>query len=89
MENPVSNSAESDFMKKNIPLLLSRYALSYHMEGDCVEYFITDKTTHEDISRALVLSLNRCSKQINVAKFYPDCLSRLNPNTSLPRVFIS
>ncbi|WP_207679691.1 hypothetical protein [Desulfonema magnum] len=59
-------------MKKNVPLLLRRYALSYHKEGDCIEYFITDKITHENISRALVLSLNRYSNQINVAKFYPE-----------------
>ena len=62
----------SKFMQENIPMLLSRYEISYCKEGDCIEYFITDKNTHEQISYALVLSLNRFSKQINVGRFCPE-----------------
>jgi hypothetical protein len=59
-------------MQENIPELLRRYEISYCKEDDCVEYFITDKKTHEQISYALVLSLNRFAKQINVGRFCPE-----------------
>ena len=62
----------SKFMQEKIPKLLSRYEISYCKEDDCIEYFITDKKTHKQISYALVLSLNRFAKQINVGKFYPE-----------------
>ena len=55
-----------------MPTLLNRYDISYCKEGDCIEYFITDKQTHEQISYSLLLSLNRFSKQINVGKFFPE-----------------
>lgn len=65
-------SCMSRFMKKNVPRLLNRYRISYFQEDDCIEYFITDKASEEQISYALVLSLNRTSKEIHVSKFYPE-----------------
>ena len=65
-------SSKSKFAEEKIPLLLSRYALSYRKEDDCVEYFVSNKATKKDISRAVVFSLNRRSKEIYVSKFCPE-----------------
>ncbi len=65
-------SPESNFAKEKILLLLNRYALSYYREDNCVEYFITDKDTGEEISYAVVFSLDNYSKRIHVGKFWPD-----------------
>jgi hypothetical protein len=59
-------------MKKNVPRLLNRYRISYFQEDDCIEYFVTDKDSEEQISYALVLSLDRISKEIHVSRFYPE-----------------
>jgi len=61
----------SKFMQEKLPVFLRRYEISYCKEDDCIEYFIRDKITHEQISYALVLSLNRFAKQINVGRFCP------------------
>jgi len=68
----------SKFMQEKLPVLLRRYEISYCKEADCIEYFITDKSTHEQISYALVLSLNRFSKQINVGRFCPELYKQPN-----------
>lgn len=65
-------SCQSNFAKEKIPLLLIRYELCYHREDNCVEYFIVDKATKKQISRAVIFSLNRGSKQINVSRFCPE-----------------
>lgn len=39
-------SRKSNFVKEKIPLLLARYALCYHREDNCVEYFIKDFHLH-------------------------------------------
>lgn len=65
-------SSESNFAKEKIALPLSRYELHYYKEDDCIEYFIVDKATNRQISRAVILSLDRTSKRINVGKFYPE-----------------
>ena len=65
-------SIESDFAKKNVARLLSRYDLSYYKEDKCIAYFITDKTTNEEISYAIVFSLNRDSKELHVSRFCPE-----------------
>lgn len=65
-------SCKSQFAEDKIALLLRRYELSYCKEDDCVEYFIADKATGIQISRALVFSLNRGSKEINVSRFCPE-----------------
>jgi len=62
----------SRFIKKNVPRLLNRYRISYFQEDDCIEYFITDKDSEEQISYALVLSLDRRSREIHVSRFYPE-----------------
>ncbi|MBW1739658.1 MAG: hypothetical protein JRJ42_00840 [Deltaproteobacteria bacterium] len=70
-------SQESNFVKKNIPRLLRRYKLSYYKENDCIEYFITDNGTKEQISYAIIFSLNRHSKQINVSRFCPELYKQI------------
>ena len=72
MEGSEISSPLSKFMQEKLPMLLRRYEISYCKEADCIEYFITDKKTHEQISYALVLSLNRFAKQINVGRFCPE-----------------
>ena len=61
-----------DFAKEMLPVLLSRFGFLYFQENTCVEYFIIRKKSKEEISRALVFSLNTHSKQINVSSFYPE-----------------
>jgi hypothetical protein len=65
-------SIESDFAKENVARLLSRYELAYYKEDKCIEYFIKDKTTNEQISYAIVFSLNRDSKDLHVSRFCPE-----------------
>ena len=76
---PTMASCMSRFMKKNVPRLLNRYRISYFQEDDCIEYFITDKASEEQISYALVLSLDRTSKEIHVSKFYPELFKQKEP----------
>jgi hypothetical protein len=64
-------STESLFMKENVSRLLSRYELRYYQECNCMEYFITDKGTGEQISYSIVLSLNTHSREIHVNRFCP------------------
>lgn len=65
-------SIESHFAKENVTRLLSRYELAYYKEDKCIEYFITDKTTNEQISYAIVFSLNRNSRELHVSRFCPE-----------------
>ena len=77
MGDPKLASIESPFMKHNIPRLLDRYDLSYYKEDDCVEYFITEKGTAEQMSYAIVFSLNRHSKEIHVSRFCPELYKQI------------
>ena len=70
-------SIESDFAKKNVARLLSRYKLAYYKEDKCIEYIITDKTTHEQVSYAIVFSLNRDSKDLHVSRFCPELYKQI------------
>ncbi len=63
---------QSRFMVEKLPLLLSRFSLSYYLENNCINYFITDKATAKQISYSLVYSLNTFSNQIHVTKYYPE-----------------
>ena len=65
-------SIESHFAKENVARLLSRYEFAYYKEDRCIEYFITDKTTNEEISYSIVFSLNRDSKDLHVSRFCPE-----------------
>lgn len=65
-------SIESPFMKENVSRLLSRYELRYYQECDCIEYFITDKDTGEQVSYSIVLCLDTHSKEIHVSRFCPE-----------------
>lgn len=68
---------ESRFIKENLPRLLSRYRLCYCQEDRCVEYFIIDRKTEKQVSRAIVFSLNTCSKQIHVSRFCPELFKQM------------
>ena len=70
---------ESPFMKINIRVLLSRYDFSFCREDRCIEYFIKDREKLEDISKALIMSLDMIKKNIHVSKFYPELYKQLNP----------
>ena len=69
---PQSACPTSEFIRKTIPLLLDRYNITYLAEGDCIEYFLTDKKTNAEISQNLLISLNRFARQIEVIRFYPE-----------------
>lgn len=70
-------SIESHFAKDNVARLLSRYEFAYYKEDKCIEYFITDKTTNEQISYAIVFSLNRDSKDLHVSRFCPELYKQI------------
>ncbi len=65
-------SLVSKFAKEKIHILLDRYDLFYYQEANCIGYVIADKKTKEQISRAITLSLNRPSQQINIVRFCPE-----------------
>jgi len=62
----------SDFMQQVLPQLLARYQVSCRAEGDCIEYFLTEIASGEEISQNLMLSLNRFARQIEIIRFYPE-----------------
>lgn len=63
---------KSDFMENNTPHFLRRYDLTYSVDECCVDYFLLDHHSHNQVSYALILSLNRYAKQLHVSKFYPE-----------------
>lgn len=65
-------------MKENVSRLLSRYELRYYQECDCIEYFITNKETGEEISYSIVLSLNTHSKEIHISRFCPELYKEID-----------
>ncbi len=71
-------SIESHFAKENVLLLLGRYELSYYQEDNCIEYFIADKNTHEQISYAIIFSLNRDSKELHISRFCPELYKQID-----------
>ena len=78
-ECPQNCLPEPDFMNIHVPELLRRYSISCSAEDNCAEYFLTDRITHEEISRSLVFSLNLFSGQIHVSKFYPEIYKQPDP----------
>lgn len=69
----------SEFIQNTLPLLLSRYTISFLAEGDCIEYFLTDSATDDEISQNLTISLNRFARRIEIIRFYPEL--KKQPNT--------
>ena len=65
-------------MAINMGSLLNRYDFSFFREHCCMEYFITDRRNMEDISKALIISLDLFKKNIHVSKFYPELFKQLN-----------
>jgi hypothetical protein len=65
-------------MKENVSRLLSRYELRYYQECDCIEYFITNKKTAEEISYSIVVSLNIHSNEIHVSRFCPELYTEID-----------
>jgi len=78
-ECPEDFPPESAFMKIHIPELLRRFSVSCSVEDGCIEYFLTDRITSEDISRSLLFSLNLFSGQIHVSRFYPEIYKQPDP----------
>lgn len=64
------------FMRQNLPRLLSRYRIRYAAEGDCMAYFIVSRASGREISRDLMISLNRFSRRIEIIRFYPRFYTR-------------
>jgi hypothetical protein len=73
----MEKNSESSFMRINIGILLSRYDFSFCREDRCMEYFIKDKEKLEDVSKALIMSLDLFKKNIHVAKFCPELYKQL------------
>ena len=65
-------SQASCFAEKNITVMLRRFDFFYFQEDRCIEYFVKKRSSREQISRTVIFSFNQTSKQINVAKFYPE-----------------
>ncbi len=69
----------SEFIRQTLPLLLSRYTISFLAEGDCIAYFLTDNATNDEVSQNLTISLNRFARRIEIIRFYPELNKQ--PNT--------
>jgi len=63
---------ESEFLKENILVLLGRYDLFFCKGKDCIEYFVVDKHTHEQISYDVILCLDRPARRLIVRRFCPE-----------------
>jgi hypothetical protein len=68
----------SDFIRKNVALFLRRYALSFHRENFCIEYFIKRLGSAETISYSLVFSYRPTAKDLHVSKFHPELYRQPN-----------
>ena len=64
---------ESPFIRRNLDLLLRRFALTYNREDFCLEYFILRQNSREIISHSLVFSYNPAIRDLHVSRFHP-CL---------------
>ncbi|MBA2882650.1 hypothetical protein HNR65_003004 [Desulfosalsimonas propionicica] len=64
------------FMRLNLPRLLARYRIRCAAEGDCMAYFIVSRASGREISRDLMISLNRFSRRIEIIRFYPQFYTR-------------
>jgi hypothetical protein len=60
------------FIEQKSFLLVEKYFISCLSQDFCNNYFIKDKITNEVISRELVLTLDKFSKEIHVSRFYPE-----------------
>ncbi|MDY6950556.1 MAG: hypothetical protein SWE60_03520 [Thermodesulfobacteriota bacterium] len=63
---------KSEFLKENILILLSRYDLFYCKGRDCIEYFIEDRHSHEQISYDVILCLDGPGRRLIVRRFCPE-----------------
>ena len=77
--NPfLTTRTESDFIRTNVPLFLDRFALSYHREDFCIEYFINRLNSAETISYSLVFSYSPAAKNLHVSSFHPELYLQSN-----------
>ena len=63
---------ESWFMRTNVPLLLQRYSLFFCRECSCIEYFVSERASHETISSSIVFSYSPSKADLHVSRFYPE-----------------
>lgn len=61
----------SEFLCENLALFLQRFSISYFKECNRIEYSITDRQSHEEVSFSVVLVNNIFARQIHISKFYP------------------
>jgi len=56
MMQGISGRFESQFLMSHLPLLLTRFSLSYEQDGSYLEYFLYSKEKMRQISKALIVS---------------------------------
>ena len=77
--NPRSTTpSESEFIRTNVPLFIQRYALSYHREDFCIEYFINSLNSNEIISNSLIFAYSPIAKDLHVSRFHPELYLQAN-----------
>lgn len=64
------------FIEEKALSLLKKYNLFCYSNDSFNTYFIKDKKSREIISRDLVLTLDKFSKEIHVSRFYPELKQR-------------
>lgn len=77
-ESFMQNAYDSTFIFDKVRQLLGRYALSYHKEGPCIEYFINRRFSTETISSDLIFSFSPSTKDLHVSRFYPELCHECN-----------
>ncbi|MDH3329350.1 MAG: hypothetical protein OEM01_08965 [Desulfobulbaceae bacterium] len=65
------NEIVSEFLDEKLALFLQRFSISYLKEDKRIEYTITDRQSHEEVSFSVVLLNNTFARQIHISKFYP------------------
>ncbi|WP_022665883.1 hypothetical protein [Desulfospira joergensenii] len=68
----------SPFLTRQIPILLSRFSISFEQELSCLEYFLSTPKDPRPFSRSLVVSHETFSDSLYVSKFYPEIYKELN-----------
>ncbi len=74
----IAETANNDFLSQQIPKLNNRYILTFSRDDTCMEYFLCDRQTGKQISKALIVSHEVFSDSLYVSRFYPELYRQIN-----------
>ena len=74
----MTKNGKSNFLNQQIPKLNDRYSLTFSRDDTCMEYFLCDRQTGNQISKTLIVSHEVFSGSLYVSRFYPELYRQLN-----------